>query len=295
VPNTSLELESPTYRTRDDALFIQHSHHVGYKTMQGFHLHDSYEIFYLVKGERVYFINDRVYTAKQGDIVIINPYVLHRTTTSSAVQEYERILLNFKAKFVNSTDWPPGEELLPFAQRSCMIRFSEEELPEIDRMIWKMLVECKEQHLGYEAYVKSSLTKLLVQIRRQDLQKVDNPQQFAHPMHKRISEIVAFLNRNYREKISLTQVAHQFHISPYYLCRIFNKLTGFHFREYLLAVRVKEAQMLLRESEDKIITIAQNVGFEHVTHFNTTFKKMLGITPLKYRKLYFTNKLHQDK
>ena len=286
--------EPPIYRTRDHALSIQHLHRVGYKAMEGYHFHDSYEIFYLIKGERVYFIEDRVYTARQGDLVIINPHVLHRTTSSSEVQEYERILIDFKAKFVNPADWAPGEELLPFSQKTSMIRFAVEELPDIDRTFREMHEECRDRRPGYEAYVRSSLIRLLVRIRRHSLQDANTVVLSAHPMHDKISEIAAYLNRNYREAITLNQIARQFHISPYYLSRVFSKLTGFRFREYLLAVRVKEAQRLLRESEDRIIDIAQSVGFEHVSHFQMTFKKMLGISPLKYRKLHSSQTVHWE-
>ncbi|TVY07081.1 helix-turn-helix transcriptional regulator [Paenibacillus cremeus] len=282
----------PTYHIRDNALTVQHMHRHGYVAMNSFHLHEYYEIFYLVKGERIYFINDRVYTAKQGDLVIINPHELHRTTTSPNVQEFERILINFKPELLHSMEWVSGEELLPFAQGSCLLRFSEAEQPEIYRMVQEMLAECRQQRLGYEAFVQANLIKLLVRIRRHEPHQTDQHQPFAHPMHEKISEIAAFLNQHYHEDITLHQVAKQFFISPFYLSRIFKKLTGFQFREYLLAVRVKEAQKQLRESQEKIVTIAHNVGFEHVSHFNTTFKKMIGTTPLKYRKSYSLE--HQD-
>jgi YesN/AraC family two-component response regulator len=134
--------------------------------------------------------------------------------------------------------------------------------------------------------VKSSLVRLLIRIRRQGLQETDKLQPFNHPMHEKVSEIAAYLNRNYSEDITLEQISKQFYISPSYLSRIFKKLTGFHFREYLLVVRVKEAQKLLRESQEKVVNIAQSVGFEHVSHFNTTFKKFVGLSPLKYRNLH---------
>ncbi|UUZ79772.1 AraC family transcriptional regulator [Paenibacillus sp. P26] len=144
--------------------------------------------------------------------------------------------------------------------------------------------ECKGGRLGFEAFVRASLTQLLVRIRRLALDQPDSQHPFTHPMQEKISEIVVYLNQHYAEEIKLRPIAQQFHISPYYLCRIFKKLTGFHFSEYVQAVRVKEAQRMLRDSRDKVVHIAQSVGFEHVSHFNATFKKVLGVTPLRYRK-----------
>ena len=46
------------------------------------HYHDHFEIYYLVNGERYYFIENRTYHVKKGDIVLINKYLLHRTITT---------------------------------------------------------------------------------------------------------------------------------------------------------------------------------------------------------------------
>ncbi|UUZ96403.1 AraC family transcriptional regulator [Paenibacillus sp. P25] len=63
-------------------------------------------------------------------------------------------------------------------------------------------------------------------------------------MHQKVTEIASFLNLHYNESLTLEQVAGQFYISPSYLSRIFSKITGYHFREYIQVVRIKEAQRL---------------------------------------------------
>ena len=276
----------PYYRIGDNALSVHRAHTIGNGSMRSCHLHDYYEIFYLVKGERVFFIHDRIYTVRPGDLIVILPHVLHRTGSSSKIQECERILINFKAEFVESEHWLPREDLTPFANGHCLIRFSKKEQSFIDHLIWEMLNECREQRLGYEDFLKSCLTQLLIRLRRQALHHAngDTPAPRSHPLQEKISEIAAFITRNYAEEITLQMISEKFYISPYYLCRIFKQLTGFHFREYILFIRIKEAQKLLRESQYKMIEIAHKVGFKHVAHFNTTFKKITKVTPLVYRK-----------
>jgi len=44
------------------------------------HYHDNYEIYYLLSGKRQYFINDKIYRIEKGDVIIIKPYEIHRTT-----------------------------------------------------------------------------------------------------------------------------------------------------------------------------------------------------------------------
>ena len=76
-----------------------------------------------------------------------------------------------------------------------------------------------------------------------------------------------------------------FFISPYYLSRTFKAVTGFTLIEYVNLTRIKQAQRLLKETDHKIIDIAEAVGFESIGHFDRIFKKIAATTPMTYRKL----------
>lgn len=277
------DILEPKYHIEDESFSIQYMRRKGYSNMQSSHYHANYEIYYLLRGERVYFIDGKVYTAQQGDMIIINPYDVHRTT-SSEVPEFERILINFTHEFVQPEVCTPGLPLLPFAQGSRLVRFPIKERHGIEQLFREMLAESKEQREGCVHYVRALLIKLLIRIYRFSLQSAEEPTRYAHPMHEKISEIASYLNSHYDQEITLEQIAKQFYISPSYLSRVFKKITGFHFREYLRVVRVREAQRRLRESRDKVQDIAGSSGFEHIAHFYKTFKKMVGVSPLRYRK-----------
>ena len=66
------------------------------------HYHDDYEIYYLLNGERYYFIENRTYHVKKGDIVLIDKYLLHRTITTEKYRHaHERILLLINKEFLD--------------------------------------------------------------------------------------------------------------------------------------------------------------------------------------------------
>ncbi|WP_274653492.1 helix-turn-helix domain-containing protein [Paenibacillus humicola] len=89
---------------------------------------------------------------------------------------------------------------------------------------------------------------------------------------------------NYHEKISLRTIENRFFISPYYFSRSFKKVTGFTFVEYLNRIRVLEGQRLLKETNKPVTCIAEEIGYDSVSHFERKFKELTGLAPLKFRK-----------
>ena len=66
---------------------------------------------------------------------------------------------------------------------------------------------------------------------------------------------------------------------------LFRKATGLRPHDYVVRRRVEQAQVLLSESPTPIVDIALNVGFQSQSHFTTVFKRVLGITPHRWRQL----------
>lgn len=270
----------PKYRIAKDSFSIQYMRKKGFSEMTEPHTHTFYEIYYLRKGERIYFINGKLYTVKSGDLIVINPQDVHRTTSSS-VEKFERILINFKEDFILPKTLSCDLPFLPFSEGSQLIRFPAKDQANIEKLIFQMLYECQKKEVGYIPYVQLLLSKLLIQIYRQSLH---SPPIVDTPMSRRIEEITTYLNEHFHEKLTLNQVADQFFVSPSYLSRTFKKFTGFNFSEYVQAIRMREARRLLIESNQKVIEIAEKVGYPTIAHFNKTFRKHTGFSPTQFRK-----------
>ena len=100
-----------------------------------------------------------------------------------------------------------------------------------------------------------------------------------------ISCIEQYINRNYKETITLDSVAEQFHISRYYLSHLFRKSTGFSLIQYLTQRRIGEAQILLQSSDKSAADISLMVGFSSASYFNNVFRRYVGMTPVQYRTI----------
>ncbi|TFV96090.1 AraC family transcriptional regulator [Algoriphagus kandeliae] len=101
----------------------------------------------------------------------------------------------------------------------------------------------------------------------------------------RMNQVMQFLLEKRFEKIALEEVAAVANLSKEAFCRFFKLRTRKTFTQYLLELRINEAQKLLRESDLGIAEIAYQVGFENLSYFNRGFKKIAGITPKEWRKL----------
>jgi AraC-like DNA-binding protein len=98
-----------------------------------------------------------------------------------------------------------------------------------------------------------------------------------------ISRAKDFIAQNHEEDITLGQVAKSVNTSTFYFCKMFKKVTGLHFTDYVSRVRTEKAKNLLLNPNLRISEVAYQVGFQSLTHFNRVFKKIVGQSPTAYR------------
>lgn len=248
------------------------------------HFHSTYEVYYLLSGQRAYFIKDRSYLISPGDLVFINKLDVHKT---SDVGEpgHERIVINFSDRFLGADPALYSPALLAAFQHPAQVfRLKLQQQVFVQTLLGKLSRELTEQATGFEIYVKILLMELLLFAGRNAERQEPIPFEHASPLHKKISEIVGYINERFDEPMTLGGLSETFYMSPYYLSRAFREVTGFTFIEYVNTTRIKEAQRLLIESDMKIIAIAEAVGFDNIAHFGRMFKKLTKQTPLSFRK-----------
>jgi AraC-like DNA-binding protein len=98
-----------------------------------------------------------------------------------------------------------------------------------------------------------------------------------------ITRAKEFIHEHQTEELSLGQVAKAVNTSTFYFCKMFKKVTGINFTDYLSRVRIEKSKNLLLNPNLRVSEIAFEVGFQSLTHFNRVFKKILGQSPTEYR------------
>ena len=247
------------------------------------HFHNTYEIFYLMAGKREFFIKDRTVVIHEGDIIIVSPNVLHRTTDTDT-PEHERLIMNIHEQHISSMHESYQDILHPlYEQEYRIIRCTLQERLEVTDLARRLLLEMEEQRPGFEMYAQTLALQFLITCCRHVKEHRMELPEYISPMHEQISEIVSYINKHYMDELSLNLLADKFYISPYYLSRSFKQATGFSFVEYVNSVRIKEAKQLLEQTSMQVSLISAKVGFGSVTHFGRVFKAVTGQKPLFYR------------
>ncbi len=100
----------------------------------------------------------------------------------------------------------------------------------------------------------------------------------------RISDVFDYAKENYKEEISLVEIAKIANLTPTSFCRMFKLKTKKSFVEYLNEIRVSNACKLLIETEMGVSEIAYQCGYKTASNFNQIFKKLMETTPKEYRK-----------
>ena len=250
------------------------------------HFHDEYELYYLLEGERYYFIEHKSYRIDKGTLVLINKGQFHKTSFVNS-NYHDRILIELKEEPFASFFSALGDLNLQdfFNKYSGVLKLNEKEQRYVETNLLNIASEMQNKNIGYETSVMIKLTALFIFIMRYKPSTDLNTNHInLTPKHKKVDEIASYIIENYTNQISLESISKHFFISKCYLSRIFNEVTGFTVNEYINIHRIQKAQSLLLSNEYNISQITDLVGFESISYFVKVFKKYTETTPLKYRK-----------
>jgi AraC-like DNA-binding protein len=253
--------------------------------MKSDHFHDAFEIYYLLAGERNYYINNHIYTLKKGDLIFINKYDLHRTTVKNALT-HERILLHFHEEFLitNHTEATIAPQERIIQNESFLLRPSIREQELIENKLFAIIAETNDQKPQYVTYLQSLLIQLLIDIKRMKDMGHNQIDRKRNEKQQKAYEILDYINEGYTQRLTLQEISEHLFMNTTYICRIFKQSTGFSVIEYINHLRIKQAQVLLSGTNLKVTEVAERSGFDSIAHFGRVFKQIVKTSPLQFRK-----------
>lgn len=251
------------------------------------HFHDTYELYFLLEGERYYFIEKETYHVKAGDVVLINREQVHKTSQAGS-GKHDRILLQLSGRILDPWLKNAGVFSLErlFGDYYGVLKVSELEWEEMKSLLLGIRDEIGLRGERYETMVRLKLSQILLLIYRIGKKNIlkEMPATVQTAKHGKVHEVAEYLTTHCETGESLEELAEKFFISKSYLSRIFREVTSFSVNEYRNLARVRKAKELLSNSDYTITEISGLLGFESVTYFERIFKKHGDETPSGYRK-----------
>ena len=101
---------------------------------------------------------------------------------------------------------------------------------------------------------------------------------------KPVSMAVEYIRRNYKNDISLEDIAEHAQVSSHYICSLFKKEIGMNVSKYVMEYRISKAKTLLMTTNMKSYEVAVETGFANESYFSRSFKKVTGFSPSDFRR-----------
>lgn len=260
------------------------------------HTHDYMQIWYICRGVCNHWINNVEYKMVRGDLFILPPYVVHKVKPIEG-EDIHIIGCEFSARFFDErfNDFNKSKELFdfaylePFLVSEDMVKpklnLSAEAQLKVEEIMKEMLQEYNGQNKYYDMIIKADVLKLLAILSREYSNNTPRESQEIFDKYRSaILDAINYIHDNYNEELHLEDICRYSMMSKTYFCSIFKSLTGKTFTEYLIHLRIQKALDMLVKSNVPITKICYDVGFNDVTHFCRTFKKIVGVSPKYYRK-----------
>ena len=243
------------------------------------HWHQSVELLFVLSGNAEVTLKEKKFNLVEDDIILINCYDIHSVHSQKCVLAVFQINLSmFNEKVIN-------EHSLRFHCNSSTTK-DKTKFNQLKRILAQMIKANLEDGIYLEILTKSYSYRLLyelISVFGVEYTEGFNTSDRQHNLN-RLFEILDYININYKEKLSLKNVAETYFLSIPYLSKIFKKYIGINFSDYLNNIRLSHAVTDLIESEIPIETIASNNGFPNARAFVSSFKSKYDLLPSQYRK-----------
>ena len=250
------------------------------------HFHPEIEVTLVIEGEMYYRVGDSEFLLHAGDAVFVNAEVMH---AGRSVGEADCLYhpLNFWPLFVAGHEDSQIDQkyVSPLTKKEALsfliMRHDDPNDAPLLSVVAEMSRLCTEREDGFELLLKSAACRLwyMLYMRRSTAEEVR-----ADPVADSAKRAIVFMEKHYREPLSLQEIASAAHLSRSELCRVFRRFTGRTVFSYLQYLRVRASLSLLQGEKHSVTEVATLVGFSGASYYAEVFRRYIGCSPLAYRK-----------
>lgn len=290
-----LEEKRPPYATLR-SLGVGVEHFPRYQEIGDMHLHEFVEMNVIVSGRGRQRIEDQWYEMQRGRLSVIHYDQAHAMIGDARGLEIINVYLD-PGVFPLPNLPDRLRRVLPMIvplhrefrhQRNRLISFALQD-PETPIALLRILErELRCRPVGYRQAVRHYMALFFIECCRQYLSAGGSETATEISISPGVERLRRHLNTHFMEAVTLDALADLAGYSPAHLCRMFKRCTGRSVFDYIKQRRIERAMVLLRSTREKVLAVAFESGFGDVSHFNRTFRKMVGVSPGVYRKKWHT-------
>jgi len=248
------------------------------------HIHDCCEIYYSISGGKQFLIDNKLYNISPGDLFIINQYESHCLTQIDKMV-HERIVLSIHPDFIRKLSTEETDLSACFTRRtsdsSHKLTLTKEQQQRFLYLINKITTA---NDYAHDIIEQAAFSELLVFVNGMCNKKEPDSDLKVGKYNRQVDEILAYINLNISQPVSVAQLSEKFFMSESYICRIFKAATGTTITKYVTARRISIAKAMLDEGRTVNETFEQS-GFSDYSSFFKVFTKAVGMSPKKYSQI----------
>lgn len=272
--------------TNDTLPFDVSLHSVNYVPS---HWHNSVEIIFVLRGHLEVTMGSQKHTLMEGDVLLINQCHVHEVIGLDM-----NIIATYLIPISYLKDRIKGMESINFECYSGSTRQDKKSaLNHIRQLLADMVQLMHKKGEAYELEMQVRMLGVFSALMKQFKTPLIGGAMNEKYM-ERMMRIITYIDDNYKEAISLQNIAEREYLSVPYLSKFFSENIGLNFQSYLTSIRLKNTVEVLLHQEDTITDLALAHGFPNVKSFYVAFKNKYHMTPNEYRSQYRPD-LHEQK
>lgn len=242
---------------------------------------DHYNIGFVVSGDRRAITPLQSYCYHAGDVAMSPPFVYHRTLSESDAP-YDGYLIKYSPEFIQPFIDQIGKNIFDELYEQKVCHFTPNMQVKIEQLFADMLEEYHKQTPYKEVILQGMLFRLLTTVYENKLESTAT--RFKSPLTPPIIDTLYYIENHYSQKITLSAMAKEVHLSEAYLSRLFTSQLGMSFTDYVNNVRIRHVQTMLTRTDKSVMEIALACGYCHGDYLSAQFKLKTGMTPLGFRR-----------
>jgi AraC-like DNA-binding protein len=249
------------------------------------HFHPEYEIVYVEAANGVRHVGDHISRYEESDLVFIGPNIPHLNFDYGVQTKCEQVVVQMKEDFLGKDFFGLPETTAIqqlFEKAKSGIAFYGETKRQASEKL-KLLSSLSHFNQLIELLRIFQILSSSAEFIQLKERPIANASLFKE--QQRMQRIYHFIETNYYTRIDVNKLAQLTHLTTPAFCRYFKKATHLTFTDFLNQYRINQAKKLLLH--DKNVTEACYAsGFENLSHFNKTFKKLTGENPSAFKRKY---------